>query len=127
MSRVSYGVARRRKRRRIMKQAKGFYSGRRKLWRTAKETLRRAWRYKYVHRRLLKREYRRLWITRISAAVRVRGLSYSRFMEGCKVAKIEINRKLLSELAIHDPKAFDTIFEEASKHVTMTGKKQPVG
>ncbi len=105
----SYGVARRRKKKRLFKAAKGYFLGRRTLYRTVKETVHRAWRFATRDRKTRKREFRRLWITRINAATRQRGFKYSRFMEGLKAAGIEINRKLLSELAIHEPAAFDQL------------------
>jgi len=107
--RTRKGAARRRKRKRLLKAAKGYRGGRSKLYRAAKETLRRAWRYAWIHRRRRKRDFRRLWITRLSAAARSRGLSYSRFMAGLKRAKVELNRKILADLAITDPGAFDHI------------------
>ena len=113
MVRVTYGAPRRQKKVRYFKQAKGYRGGRRKLWRTVRETLIRSWAYAYRDRRQRKRQFRRLWIVRINAAARMRGMRYSTFMNGLKLAGIELNRKQLSELAIHDPVAFDAIVEEA--------------
>ena len=113
MVRVTYGAPRRQKKVRYFKQAKGYRGGRRKLWRTVRETLIRSWAYAYRDRRQRKRQMRRLWIIRINAAARMRGMSYSTFMNGLKQAGVELNRKQLSELAIHDPAAFDAIFEES--------------
>jgi large subunit ribosomal protein L20 len=113
MVRVTYGAPRSQKKRRYFKQAKGFRGGRSKLWRTVRETLLRSWAFAYRDRRVKKRQFRRLWIIRINAAARMRGLTYSQFIDGLKKAEIELNRKQLSELAIHDPKAFDSIVEEA--------------
>ncbi len=107
--RTRKGAARHKRKKRVLKAAKGFWGGRSKLYRTAKETLRRAGRYSWIHRRLKKRDFRRLWIARINAAVRMRGMNYSRFVAGLKRANVELNRKMLSELAISDPAGFDQI------------------
>jgi large subunit ribosomal protein L20 len=113
MVRVNNGAALRQKKNRRLKQAKGFWGGRSRLWRTATETLLRAWAFSTRDRRTKKREFRSLWIIRVSAAARMRGLSYSALIDGCHKAKIGLNRKQLAELAIHDPKAFDRVCEEA--------------
>ncbi len=113
MVRVTYGAPRHKKKVRWFKQAKGFRGGRSKLWRTVRESVVRAWAYSYRDRRQKKRQFRRLWIVRINAACRMRGMTYSQFIAGLKGAQIELNRKQLSELAIHDPAAFDTLVEEA--------------
>jgi large subunit ribosomal protein L20 len=113
MVRVTYGAPRAQKKTRYFKQARGFRGGRSKLWRTVRETLVRAWAFAYRDRRQRKRQFRRLWIIRINAAARMRGISYSQLIDGLNKAQISINRKQLSELAIHDPKAFDAIVEEA--------------
>lgn len=113
MVRVTYGAPRRQKKARYFKRAKGFRGGRSKLWRTVRETLLRAWSFAYRDRRQRKRQMRRLWITRINAATRMRGMSYSTFSDGLKKASIELDRKQLSELAIHDPGAFDSLVQEA--------------
>ena len=117
MVRVTYGAPRAQKKSRYFRQARGFRGGRSKLWRTVRETLLRAWAYSYRDRRQRKRHFRRLWIIRVSAAARQRGMSYSHFIAGLKHAGIELNRKQLSELAIHDPKAFDALVEEAKAAV----------
>lgn len=117
MVRVRMGVARHGRKRRILKLAKGYRGNRSKCYRTAKETLIRAWRYAFNDRRRRKRDFRALWIVRLSAAVRDRGMSYSRFINAAKKAGIELNRKQLSEIAIHDPKGFDAIFEQAKAAV----------
>ena len=109
MPRVSTGVAHNRRRKRIMKRAKGYTLGRRRLYKSAKETLIRAGQFAYRDRRNRKRDFRRLWITRITAACRQRGIAYSQFINGLKQASVELNRKMLSELAIHDPAAFDQV------------------
>lgn len=113
MVRVTFGVPSRRKKKRYFKQAKGFRGGRSKLWRTVRETLLRAWAYSTRDRRAKKRQFRRLWVIRINAAARQRGMSYSTFIDGLKKAGIGLDRKQLSELAIHDPKAFDALVEDA--------------
>ncbi len=111
--RTTKGAARTKAKRRLFKKAKGYVGGRRRLLRTVKETLVRAEAFAFRDRRARKREFRRLWITRISAACRERGISYSVFMNGLKKAQIELDRKMLSEIAIFDPAAFDKIVEEA--------------
>jgi|SRR5678815_5761941 large subunit ribosomal protein L20 len=113
MVRITIGAPRRQKKLRYFKQAKGFRGGRSKLWRTVRETLLRAWAYSTRDRRTKKRQFRRLWITRVNAAARLRGMSYSAFVDGLKKAGIDLDRKQLSELAIHDPGAFDKLVEEA--------------
>src|SRR4029078_2753801 len=113
MTRVTSAAPRRRKKGRYFKQAKGFFGGRSKLWRTVRETLLRAWAYSTRDRRAKKRQLRRLWIIRINAAARLRGMSYSAFVDGLKKASIDLDRKQLSELAIHDPAAFDMLVNEA--------------
>ncbi|QDU30169.1 50S ribosomal protein L20 [Anatilimnocola aggregata] len=111
--RTTNGHARNKSKKRIFKRAKGFWGGRRKLLRTVKETLLRAGRYAYRDRRVKRRNFRELWIIRISAACAERGLRYSLFINGLKKANITLDRKSLSEIAIHDPPAFDAIFQEA--------------
>jgi large subunit ribosomal protein L20 len=97
----------------VLKAARGYRGGRSKLFRPAKETLRRAWWYGRVHRRDKKGDFRRLWIARINAAARMRGLNYSRFMGGLKKANVELNRKVLANLALTDEPAFDRLTELA--------------
>src|SRR6187399_507321 len=104
------GAARTQAKKRLRKKVKGFVGGRRKMFRTAKETLVRAGVYAFRDRRVKRREFRALWITRLSAAVRERGLRYSQFIAGLNKASIELDRKTLSEMAIHDPAAFDAVF-----------------
>ncbi len=113
MVRVTMGAPRRQKKNRYFKQAKGFRGGRSTLWRTVRETLLRAWAYSSRDRRTKKRMYRRLWVTRINAAARMRGMSYSMFIDGLKKAGVLLDRKQLSEIAIHDPAGFDKLVEEA--------------
>jgi large subunit ribosomal protein L20 len=113
--RTTKGSARTRAKRRLYKRAKGYRGGRNNLLRTVKETLVRSGAYAYRDRRVRKREFRKLWILRINAAVRERGLKYSEFIHGLKLAGIELDRKTLSEMAIHDPPAFDTVFNQAKE------------
>ncbi|NMC20007.1 MAG: 50S ribosomal protein L20 [Thermogutta sp.] len=111
--RTKTSSTRRKNLKRLFRRAKGFVGGRRKLVRTVKETLVRAGVYAYRDRRVRKREFRRLWIVRISAAVRQRGMPYSRFIDGLKKANIDLDRKTLAELAVSDPEGFDRIVEQA--------------
>jgi len=113
--RTSKGAARTKAKRKLFKRAKGYRGGRGSLLRTVKETLIRAGVFAFRDRRVKKRTYRRLWITRINAACRLRGINYSQFINGLAKAKIELNRKSLSEIAITDPAGFDQIVEAAKK------------
>ncbi len=115
MPRAQKGAARRQAKNRWFAKAKGKRGARRNQWRKVKHAVIRAGVYAYKDRRLVKRDYRSLWITRISAAVTQRGMQYSRFINGLKLAGIALNRKMLSEIAIHDPQTFDTIVEKAGK------------
>ena len=110
--RTRKGAARQQARKRLLKRAKGFVGGRKKLIRTAKETLARAGAFAYRDRRVKKREFRRLWITRISAACAQHDLRYSQFMHGLQLAEISLDRKQLSEMAIHDPAGFQAVVEK---------------
>ena len=113
MARVKRAVNSRKNHKKVLKLAKGYYGGKSRLFKTANESVIRALRNTYVGRRLKKRDFRRLWIARINAATRMNGLSYSRFMNGIKLAGIDMNRKMLSEIAINDPKAFANLVETA--------------
>ena len=115
MPRVRSNVARLKRKKKIMEAAKGGRGGRSKLYKTAKETVERGMRYQYRDRRLRKRDFRKLWIVRINAAARLHDLSYSRFMSGLRKAGIEINRKVLADLAVRDPAAFGELAEVAKK------------
>ena len=115
MARVKGGTVTRARRKRTLKRAKGYFGSKHLLFRTAHEQVMHSLRYAYIDRRLIKRDYRKLWIKRINAACRMNDISYSRFMSGLRVAKVDINRKMLSELAIHDPKAFSDLVEVAKK------------
>lgn len=111
--RVTNAPASRERRRRRLERAKGFYGARSKLFRTATEAVDRALRLSTEHRKLKKRDFRQLWITRISAGCKMNGMNYSIFMHGLKKAGIDMNRKMLSELAIHDAAAFTALCEKA--------------
>ena len=111
--RTTKGSARNRAKNRLFKKTKGYRGGRGKLLRTAKETLIRAEAYAFRDRRVRKREFRKLWIIRINAAARERGLRYSELICGLKKASVELDRKMLSEMAIHDPAAFDAVVDKA--------------
>jgi len=113
MARATNTPVRLARKRRLMKAAKGFWGARRRQYKVMRETVHRAWAYAYVGRRLKKRDFRRLWILRVNAASRARGMMYSRFIHGLKKADVELNRKVLAEIAIHDPKAFDHLVEVA--------------
>ncbi len=113
MSRVKRGVAARRRKNRILKQAKGYRGARSRLLKTAREAVEKGWKYSYRDRKQRKRQFRSLWIARINAAAREHDLSYSRFMHGLQQAGVEIDRKVLAELAISDPKAFGSLAELA--------------
>jgi large subunit ribosomal protein L20 len=106
MPRVKRGVAAKRRHNRILRQAKGYYGGRKNLIKTAREAVEKGWKDAYRDRKQRKRVFRALWIARINAAAREHGLSYSRFMDGLKKAEVEIDRKVLAQLALSDPKAF---------------------
>ncbi|OQX75645.1 MAG: 50S ribosomal protein L20 [Epsilonproteobacteria bacterium 4484_65] len=112
--RVKTGVVRTRRHKRLLKQARGFYSGRRKHFRKAKEQLERSLVYAYRDRRQKKRDFRRLWIVRINAATRLNGLNYSTFMHGLKLANIELDRKILADMAMNAPESFTKV-ADASK------------
>ena len=113
MPRVSTNVARLKRKRRILKHAKGYFGRRKNLYKTAKEAVERGWVYAYRDRKNRKRDFRRLWIIRINAAARLHDLSYSRLMNGLKLAGIEVNRKILADIAIRDPNAFAQLAEAA--------------
>lgn len=116
--RVRPGAATRHRRKRILKDASGFWGTRSKLYRVAKQFVTKAGLYAFRDRRAKKRDFRGLWIIRVTAACEARGISYSRFMGGLKRANVALNRKMLSEVAIHDPAAFDKLVEIARKHVS---------
>jgi large subunit ribosomal protein L20 len=113
MPRATSAVARHRKKKKYLRAARGYFGGRSKLWRIAKNAVERGWQYSYRDRKNRKREFRRLWITRINAAAREHDLSYSRFMNGLKLAGVEVNRKVLADLAVREPEAFGALVEQA--------------
>jgi large subunit ribosomal protein L20 len=123
------GAARNQAKKRLFKRAKGFVGGRRRLLRSAKETLLRAGMFAFRDRRAKKRDFRKLFIIRLSAAAEMRGLKYSRLIHGLKLAKVGLDRKSLSEIAIHDPETFDAIVakvrEELTRHDEAVKKRQP--
>lgn len=111
--RIKRAVNAQKKKRKIMKQAKGYFGAKSKLYRVAREAVMKSGQYAYVGRRLKKRDFRRLWIARINAAARMNDMSYSRLMHGLKVAGIDLNRKVLAEIAVSDAKAFSGLCEKA--------------
>ena len=115
MARVKRGVTARRRHKKIIKLAKGYYNARRKVFRVAKQAVTKAAQYAYIGRKQRKRQFRSLWIVRINAAARLHGLSYSRFINGLLKANITMDRKALADIAIHDPAAFGTIAEQAKR------------
>ncbi len=115
MARVKGGFTTRRRRKKVLKLAKGYYGSKHTLYKTAHEQVMKSLVYAYRDRKALKREMRQLWIARINAAARMNDLSYSKLMHGLKIAGIEINRKMLSEIAIHDSKGFEAICNQAKK------------
>ena len=115
MARVKGSVATRKRRTRILKLAKGYYGAKHKLFKTAKEQVMNSYSYAFRDRRQKKRDFRKLWIARINAAARMNGLSYSKLMHGLKLADIEVNRKMLADIAIADAAAFTALAEEAKK------------
>ena len=113
MARVKRGVVAKARHKKVLNKAKGYYGARSKVYRVAKQAVIKAGQYAYRDRRVRKREFRALWITRINAAARINGLSYSRFMNGLSRAGIEVDRKMLADLAVHDAAAFTTLAEQA--------------
>lgn len=117
MSRVKSGKVTRRRHKKILKLAKGYYGAKSKLFRVANQAVMKSLNYAYIGRKLRKRDFRKLWIARINAAARANGISYSRFINGLKKANIEINRKMLSEMAINDNKAFTDLVNIAKQQL----------
>lgn len=113
MSRVKRGNHRLKKRKRVLARAKGYYLAKSKLYRYAREAVNRADQFAYIGRKLKKRDFRRLWITRINAATRMHGLNYSQFMRGIKNGGIDLNRKMLAEMAVRDPEGFAQLVAQA--------------
>ena len=115
MARVKGALATRKRRKKTLKLAKCYFGAKSKLFRTAKEAVMKSGNYAYIGRRLKKRDFRRLWITRISAAAKQNGMNYSTFMNGLKKAGVQLNRKMLAELAVNDAAGFATLAETAKK------------
>ena len=113
MARVKGGTVTRKRRKRVLKLAKGYYGSKHTLFKTAKEQVMNSYNYAYRDRRQKKRDFRKLWIARINAAARMNGLSYSKLMHGLKVAEIDINRKMLADLAVNDATAFTELADQA--------------
>jgi large subunit ribosomal protein L20 len=117
MPRSTVSVASRRRRKKVLKQARGYFGARSRLYRTAREAVNRAQAYAYRDRRRKKRDFRRLWISRINAAARINGVSYSQLIHGLGKADVTVNRKVLADLAVRDPQAFAAIAEQAKAHL----------
>ena len=117
MPRTKHSVASKKRKKKVLKQVKGFWGGRSRLFRTAREALNQSQLYAYRDRRNRKRDFRRLWIARINAAARLNGLSYSQLIHGLTQADIEVNRKILADLAVRDPAAFTALAEQAKAHL----------
>ena len=115
MARVKRGVNAKKRHKNILKQSKGYFGAKSKLFRTANQAVMKSLNYSYIGRKQRKRDFRKLWITRINAAARINGMSYSKFINGLKKANITINRKMLSEMAINDPAGFDKLVEIAKE------------
>ena len=113
MARIKGAMATRKRRKKVLKAAKGYYGGKHRPFKTAKQAVMKSGQYAYIGRKQKKRDFRRLWITRISAACKANGTNYSTFMNGLKKAGIDLNRKMLSEIAISDPTAFTSLVESA--------------
>ncbi len=119
MTRIKRGVIKRKKHSKILKQTKGYYGSHSRSYRLAKEELLKSLSYAYRDRKAKKRTFRSLWITRINAAARANGLTYNAFINGLKLAKVDINRKMLSDIAVNDPLAFTKLTEIAKKQVSV--------
>ena len=117
MSRATVSVASRRRRKKVLKQARGYFGARSRLFRTAREAVNRAQAYAYRDRRRRKRDFRRLWISRINAGARLNGVSYSQLIHGLDKAEIAVNRKVLANLAVRDPGAFTAVVSQAKAHL----------
>ena len=115
MARVKRGVNDKKRHNNILKQAKGYFGAKSKLYRTANQAVMKSLNYSYIGRKQRKRDFRKLWITRINAAARINGMSYSKFINGLKKANININRKMLSEMAINDPEGFAKLVQIAKE------------
>ena len=123
MARVKRGVIAGRRHKKILKKAKGYYNARRKVFRVAKQAVIKAGQYAYIGRKRKKRDYRSLWIQRLNAAARIHGLSYSRLINGLKLAGLGIDRKALAEIAVHEPAAFAVIVEQVKAALPVAAAK----
>jgi large subunit ribosomal protein L20 len=117
MSRTRHAVARKKRKKKVMNMAKGYRGARSRSYRSANEQVMHSLQYAYRDRRARKRDFRRLWIARINAAARMNGLSYSRFIRGLKLAEVEVNRKILAEMAVSDPASFAELVRKAKEHL----------
>ena len=115
MARIKGDMMTRKRRKKVLKLAKGYFGAKHRLFKTAKEAVMKSGNYAYIGRRLKKRDFRRLWITRISAAAKMNGMNYSTFMNGLKKAGVEMNRKMLADLAVNDANGFATLVKTAQK------------
>ena len=115
MARIKGATMTRKRRNKVLKMAKGYYGSKAKLFKTAKQAVMKSGQYAYIGRKLKKRDFRRLWISRISAAAKMNGMNYSTFMNGLNKAGIEINRKMLADLAVNDMKGFETLVKASKK------------
>ena len=113
MARIKGAMATRKRRKKVLKSAKGYYGGKHRLFKTAKQAVMKSGQYAYIGRKQKKRDFRKMWITRISAACKANGMNYSTFMNGLKKAGVDLNRKMLSEIAIADPAGFIALVEAA--------------
>ena len=127
MPRVKGGTVTRQRRKKVLKLAKGYYGSKHTLFKTAKQQVMKSYMYAYRDRRQTKRNFRRLWITRINAAARMNGLSYSQMMHGLKLAGVEMNRKMLAELAVNDASAFTAVAEQAKTALNKGSMSNSVG
>jgi large subunit ribosomal protein L20 len=125
MPRVKRGTKRRARRKKILKHTKGFFLTKSKLYRSAKEAMNRSLRYSYRDRRTRKRDYRTLWIQRIGAAARNNGISYSQFMHGLKTGGIDLDRKILADMAVREPEGFAALVAQAKQHLSAVSAKAP--
>jgi large subunit ribosomal protein L20 len=127
MSRTKHSVARKKRKKKVLRMAKGYRGARSRSYRSANEQVMHSLQYAYRDRRARKRDFRRLWIARINAAARLNGLSYSRFIRGLKLAEVEVNRKMLAEMAISDPASFSELVQKAKdqleKEMKMKGAR----
>ena len=126
MARVKRGVASKKRHKKVLKKAKGYYGNKSRSFRAANEQVMHSLRYAYRDRRARKGEFRKLWIARINAACRINGISYSRFINGLKLAEVEVDRKVLSDIAIHEPAVFADLVEKAKAFAGVGASSTPV-